>query len=129
MTHIYTSQLESLRLYGNKFTGNIPQDIGKLDQLRALWLHNNMFSGSVPSTITRLTKLSSLTLGGTYLQGDDFPKNIFQMPQLRLLDIRSVHISAAVKEKDIYNTQHPEKCYPQIKARRKVLGNINSFLC
>lgn len=34
-----------------------------------------------------------------------------------------------VKEKDIYNTQHPEKCYPQIKARRKVLGNINSFLC
>ena len=34
-----------------------------------------------------------------------------------------------VLEKDVYNTQHPEKCYPQIKARRKVLGNINSFLC
>jgi len=31
--------------------------------------------------------------------------------------------------KGLYNTEHPENCEPQIRARRKVLGNINSFLC
>ena len=31
--------------------------------------------------------------------------------------------------KGLYNGQHPENCEPQIRARRKVMGNINSFLC
>uniref|UniRef100_A0A803LBI8 Protein kinase domain-containing protein n=2 Tax=Chenopodium quinoa TaxID=63459 RepID=A0A803LBI8_CHEQI len=54
--------LVELDVSGNKLTGIIPEDFGKLQKLEILKLSQNQFHGTIPPSIAQLTSLKSLSL-------------------------------------------------------------------
>ncbi|CAL9219695.1 unnamed protein product [Arabidopsis halleri] len=54
---------------GNRFSGNIPESIGLLEELRHLNLSSNVFSGNIPQSLANLTKLEALDLSQNQLSG------------------------------------------------------------
>lgn len=53
----------------NGINGNIPVEIGQLEQLESLNFQNCFFSGAMPAQIGQLQKLKSLIISGTSLTG------------------------------------------------------------
>ncbi|GKC07601.1 leucine-rich repeat-containing protein [Tanacetum coccineum] len=62
--------LEVLNLGHNILSGRIPPSIGYLGQLETLCLYNNSFSGELPLNLKNCTKLSLLDLGANILYGN-----------------------------------------------------------
>jgi hypothetical protein len=92
------------------------------DHLTVYKPNNNKFrqQGAVSSS-TRLDRLKLNTIiGGKKCDQSNPPKCGGIYPN---------SFGRFVPYKGLYNTQHPENCEPQIRARRRVLGNINNFLC
>ena len=58
----------------NQLTGEIPSDIGNLDNLTYLILYNNQLTGTIPSELGDLTNLINLYLNGNRLI-DFYQKN------------------------------------------------------
>lgn len=66
--------LEGLDLYDNKLTGEIPPELGDLENLQEPYLHYNNLSGAVPESPGRLARMKKLHHTGE-LRGvlDDWP--------------------------------------------------------
>ena len=56
------TELISLQVKSNSFTGGIPSEIGLLEKLNYLFLFDNGFYGSIPSEIGNLKELLKLDL-------------------------------------------------------------------
>ena len=52
--------LEEFNLWGNNFSGEIPDQITYLENLKRLWIDNNNFTGQIPQNIGNLIYLESL---------------------------------------------------------------------
>ena len=65
-------KLINLHLFENKFTGEIPHEIYKLQSLEILFLSSNKFSGAIPASLQVL----SATLRGLYLSDNNFDGTI-----------------------------------------------------
>jgi len=78
--------------------------------------------GAVSSS-TRLDRLKLNTIVGS--KKCPAPNN--QIPQCK--GVYENSFSRFVPYKGLYNEINKENCEPQIRARRRVLGNINNFLC
>ena len=63
------NELESLDLSGNALTGQIPAELGNLDRLRNLDLSQNELGGSIPAELGDLSELESLILNQNFLAG------------------------------------------------------------
>ncbi|CAA0805767.1 Leucine-rich repeat (LRR) family protein [Striga hermonthica] len=61
--------LRILDLVGNRLTGPIPADIGRLGRLSVLNLADNQISGVIPRSITGLSSLMHLDLRGNRISG------------------------------------------------------------
>ncbi|CAN0916205.1 Receptor protein kinase-like protein ZAR1 [Linum grandiflorum] len=61
--------LQSLVLYGNSFSGSLPDEIGKLKYLQSLDLSQNFFNGSLPASIVKCTRLKTLDLSSNNFTG------------------------------------------------------------
>tara|TARA_B100000424_G_scaffold129947_1_gene98482 strand:- start:1933 stop:2625 length:693 start_codon:yes stop_codon:yes gene_type:complete len=94
------------------------------DHLTVYKPNNHKFrqQGAVSSS-TRLDRLKLNTIVGS--KKCPAPNN--QLPVCK--GIYENSFGRFVPYKGLYNEQHPENCEPQIRARRRVLGNINNFLC
>ncbi|KAJ7962821.1 putative Leucine-rich receptor-like kinase family protein [Quillaja saponaria] len=62
--------LSGLDLSCNELTGEIPVEIGDLQQIRALNLSHNHLSGSIPKSLSNLTQVESLDLSYNNLSGE-----------------------------------------------------------
>ncbi len=80
------SQLESLNLFGNQFTGSIPGELGALTNLTSLTLHFNEFSGEIPTELGNLTNLTELVLSGNNLEGE-VPASLQNLTDLDVLQL------------------------------------------
>ncbi|CAI0542609.1 unnamed protein product [Linum tenue] len=74
-THIYTYKGQVVNLFfgldlsNNDFTGEIPIQIGHLDNTQVLNLSYNKFTGPIPSSIANLSQIESLDLSHNNLSG------------------------------------------------------------
>ena len=78
--------LWNLHLNNNRLTGNIPPEIGQLLEMNWLSLENNQLTGNIPPEIGKLFKLHTLSLGNNQLTGD-IPTEIGQLRDLRNLNL------------------------------------------
>ena len=54
------NELEALSLGGNNLTGEVPTEIGNLTKLEEMYLNDNQLTGMLPQSMTRLTSLREL---------------------------------------------------------------------
>ncbi|TVU02251.1 hypothetical protein EJB05_52245, partial [Eragrostis curvula] len=64
-----STSMETLGLWGNMISGQIPQEIGNLVNLRTIWMNQNNFTGTIPASLGRLDKVGKLYLYGNRLSG------------------------------------------------------------
>eukprot|EP00253_Pinus_taeda_P033266 PITA_33266 len=81
------TNLQLLDLEKNDLKGNLPGSIGRLSQnLLKLYLYGNRFTGKIPQEISNLTRLILLSLGGNFLSGS-LPSALGGLSTLQLLDL------------------------------------------
>ena len=64
MLAFFISDIASLKLASNLFTGTICPELGNLLNLCELFLDNNELTGSLPKTLMNLVDLSMFTVAG-----------------------------------------------------------------
>nr|POE79081.1 putative inactive leucine-rich repeat receptor kinase xiao [Quercus suber] len=82
-------ELVVLNLAGNKFSGEVPNSLGRLSNLETLKLFNNSFSGNLPSALKKCSSLKVIDLGDNRFSGK-VPAWIGEgLPKLIVLILRS----------------------------------------
>ncbi|XP_047324462.1 putative receptor-like protein kinase At3g47110 [Impatiens glandulifera] len=84
-----------LNLSKNSFSGNLAQDIGKLDNLVAIDLSNNLFSGNIPNSISECKSLEKLLMANNKFSGS-IPSSLGEVRGLEILDISSNMLSGTI---------------------------------
>ena len=64
------TNLESAYLNENKFSGQVPSDIGTLPSVRTLLFHDNNLTGTIPTEFMLMSNLESLTLKSNDITGN-----------------------------------------------------------
>ncbi|XP_044979876.1 receptor-like protein 2 [Hordeum vulgare subsp. vulgare] len=96
------SNLVTLDLRENRFSGKIPRSIGQLKRLEELYLGNNNMSGEVPSTLSNCTRLMVIDLKINNFSGDLGRVNFSTLQNLTHLDVLRNNFSGIVPE-NIYS--------------------------
>jgi len=97
--------LTRLYFYSNNFlVGNLPSELGKLEQLEEIFVHKTNLEGTIPSELGRLTLLNQLLLDNTRLCGT-MPEEICQLRAANLNDLR-----ADCRGDGQVQCDHPECC-------------------
>ncbi|CAI9106563.1 OLC1v1005751C1 [Oldenlandia corymbosa var. corymbosa] len=73
--------LRHIDLTGNKISGELPADIGRLSRLVLLHVADNQIAGQIPRSLTNLTSLAHLDLRNNLIQGT-IPSDIGKMKKL-----------------------------------------------
>lgn len=89
------SQLTSLNLSRNAFSGTVPDDLGDFAGLLAMDLSHNSLTGPVPSSVGKLQTLLQLRLAGNQLDGA-VPEQVADLLQLQELDLSGNRLSGPI---------------------------------
>ncbi|KAJ1277938.1 hypothetical protein BS78_04G040800 [Paspalum vaginatum] len=84
-----------LNLSNNKFTGEIPQDIGQLKALISLDISFNSLSGPIPQSICNLTNLEVLDLSNNSLTGE-IPAALENLNFLSLFNVSNNNLEGPI---------------------------------
>ena len=98
--------LTTLRLSGNKLSGNIPRCIGTCKELTILSLNDNEITGELPLCLNQLTKLRVLNLRQNNIEG--FASIAFMLKSLVSLNLSENNFSGALNLADLCNMEHLE---------------------
>ncbi|BBN18777.1 hypothetical protein MPTK1_8g05420 [Marchantia polymorpha subsp. ruderalis] len=103
----YTYVLASntlLDLSNNKFSGQIPSNLGDLRGLRLLNFSRNQLDGAIPGTLGLLEDLEQLDLSDNNLSGE-IPSTLSELHSLAVLDLSNNNLSGAIPQTDNFNTR------------------------
>ncbi|KAI3937631.1 hypothetical protein MKW92_001364 [Papaver armeniacum] len=89
-------KLESLALNSNSLEGAIPVDIGNLSSLVYLTLFDNQLSGEIPKSIGKLSKLEIFRAGGNQNLKGELPWEIGNCSSLTILGLAETSISGSL---------------------------------
>ncbi|KAJ4845066.1 hypothetical protein Tsubulata_018281 [Turnera subulata] len=88
----------------NRFTGEIPKEIGNMRGLRALNLSHNNLTGAIPSTFSNLEQIESLDLSHNDLTGA-IPQRLIELYSLAVFSVADNNLSGKTPEmKDQFAT-------------------------
>lgn len=87
-------QLRVLSFKANSISGQIPSLAG-LSNLKSLFLNNNNFSGEFPATITLLHRIKVVVLTGNKLSGD-IPPSLTNLSRLYVLYLEDNHFTGEI---------------------------------
>ncbi|KAG5055412.1 hypothetical protein JHK85_007922 [Glycine max] len=89
------TQLISLQLQNNKFTGRIPSQIGLLKKINILFLYKNVFSGSIPVEIGNLKEMTQLDLSQNQFSGP-IPSTLWNLTNIQVVNLFFNELSGTV---------------------------------
>ncbi len=89
------NDLISLGLYTNQLSGSIPPEIGNLNNLTHLYLNSNQLNGNIPNEIGNLNNLEVLFLSFNQLSGN-IPSQIGDLNNLTTLHLYSNTLSGNI---------------------------------
>ncbi|XP_026409468.1 MDIS1-interacting receptor like kinase 2-like [Papaver somniferum] len=89
------TQLVSLQLQGNFFTGTIPTEVGLLRNLNVLYMHKNKLSGPIPSEIGNLSNLIELDLSENFINGS-IPSSLVNLTMLEAVQFHTNRLSGVL---------------------------------
>ncbi|KAF2318902.1 hypothetical protein GH714_011547 [Hevea brasiliensis] len=95
--------LTSIDLSGNKFTGEIPQSIGKLESLKLLNLSHNQLTGNIQPSLGNLSNLESLDLSSNLLVGR-IPTQLTYLTFLEVFRVSHNQLEGPIPEGKQFNT-------------------------
>lgn len=93
----------SLNLCYNQLEGSIPETIGNLTNLKELWLNYNNLSGSIPETIGNLSQIQTLYLYHNKIDGK-LPESIGNLQNVEIFNLENNQLSGEIP-KAIKNLQ------------------------
>lgn len=89
------TNLKSLYLNNNRFSGQIPPSLSTLHRLKVVVLSGNMITGEIPASLTRLPRLHVLFLQDNLLSGR-IPS--FEQTGLRFFNVSGNHLSGEIPQ-------------------------------
>ncbi|RDX61260.1 putative leucine-rich repeat receptor-like protein kinase, partial [Mucuna pruriens] len=89
------TQLISLQVQNNKFTGNIPPQIGLLKKVNILYLFNNLFSGPIPVEIGNLKEMTELDLSQNQFSGP-IPSTLWNLTNIQVINLFYNELSGTI---------------------------------
>ncbi|XP_057990671.1 receptor-like protein 9DC3 [Hevea brasiliensis] len=95
--------LTSIDLSGNKFTGEIPQSIGKLKSLKLLNLSHNQLTGNIQPSLGNLSNLESLDVSSNLLVGR-IPMQLTYLTFLEVFRVSHNQLEGPIPEGKQFNT-------------------------
>ncbi|OAY38555.1 receptor-like protein 9DC3 [Manihot esculenta] len=95
--------LTTIDLSGNKFTGEIPQSIGKLKALKLLNLSHNQLTGNIQPSLRELSNLESLDLSSNFLVGR-IPMQLTDLTFLQVFRVSDNRLEGPIPEGKQFNT-------------------------
>ncbi|CAN6582909.1 unnamed protein product [Malus baccata var. baccata] len=88
---------------GNKFHGQIPEEIGELKSLYILNFSNNAFTGEIPSSLSNLGNLESLDLSVNNLSGQ-IPPEFSKLHFLAYMNLSTNHLVGKIPSSTQFST-------------------------
>ncbi|XVF79516.1 hypothetical protein PTKIN_Ptkin14bG0229300 [Pterospermum kingtungense] len=102
VTKIFT-MLTSIDLSNNKFEGEIPMVIGKLNSLKGLNLSHNNLTGYIPISIGNLLSLEWLDLSSNKLIGK-IPERLLDVTSLSVFNVSENQLEGQIPQGKQFNT-------------------------
>ncbi|KAJ9561326.1 hypothetical protein OSB04_006486 [Centaurea solstitialis] len=97
LSYLYKGRLLDLMvgldLSCNKLTGEIPEELGLLNQIHALNLSHNQLYGPIPVNFSNLANIESLDLSSNHLSGE-VPSELIQLHYLSTFNVSYNYLSA-----------------------------------
>ncbi|XWS11326.1 hypothetical protein CRYUN_Cryun38cG0074100 [Craigia yunnanensis] len=97
------TKLMSIDLSNNKFQGEIPKVIGKLNSLKGLNLSHNNLSGCIPTSIGNLSSLEWLDLSSNKLVGM-IPERLLDLTFLSIFNVSENQLKGQIPQGKQFNT-------------------------
>ncbi|KAD4179253.1 hypothetical protein E3N88_27844 [Mikania micrantha] len=91
------TQLITIDLSDNKFSGEIPSSVFTLPNLQTLIIGSNYFSGVIPPAISNLKNLQTLDVSHNYLTGS-MPNTLTSLTELTRLDLSFNKLTGPIPE-------------------------------
>ena len=92
------SSLIELRLHSNELTGPLPEEIGNLASLEDLFIHKNSLNGTLPSSLVKFANSQTLEffdIGHNTFTGP-IPDSLWNISSLVHLDLQGNHLTGIV---------------------------------
>eukprot|EP01018_Ginkgo_biloba_P013341 Gb_13514 [translate_table: standard] len=89
------SRLQRLNISGNRFIGNVPQDLYNCTELVSIDLSDNQFEGTINESIKNLKNLQVLDVGNNHIAGV-FPIEITNLTNLQYLNLSHNNFSGQI---------------------------------
>lgn len=93
-----TIWIQQILINGNKISGSIPTEIGKLSNLRVLAIADNALTGTIPDTIGGLHNMTGLDVSGNNLSGEIPSLLVANLTQLSFLDLSQNELEGSIPE-------------------------------
>ncbi|KAK4487069.1 hypothetical protein RD792_006384 [Penstemon davidsonii] len=121
--------LEELDLAGNRFYGQLPEEIGGLKKLMYLDLSDNVFiNGTIPNSLGKLSALRVLGLANNNLSGS-IPSSVGDLRKLELLDLSNNNLFGSIPSSlgDLRELEELDLSNNQLGPIPSWLGNLSAL--
>ncbi|CAN1251072.1 LRR receptor-like serine/threonine-protein kinase GSO1 [Linum perenne] len=82
---------------GNRLSGSIPREFGRLANLQELHLASNLLTGTIPQELSNCTKLMELGLSGNSISGG-IPPRIISLEKLEVVSLQKNKLNGAIPD-------------------------------
>jgi hypothetical protein len=130
LTHFLLIFIETWFIYTNGFSGELPAEIGDLQNLQQFRAHENFFEGELPGSLFDLTSLGVLRLDVNSFTGRISP-SIGELTKLRTLRLELNFFTGAIPQ-EIGQLTELGKCSRRIRYefdKSEVRTNANVLAC